>query len=189
MKKSASYTILTLLIVFTCLLAAQVTVRAATITDGYPGYPDQWEGLTTNTVIEFSLDEPVALIGSDPDWVYCVKKASFSGLDIVLSDVACTVEVSDDRKTIKLYPNDLLDGDSLYTYKVVDINFDGGGSDQDFAAYFETGENPVPAFARQLDEADMCDDSEGSLSTNPWCGRCHVDWKIRFPEFFPCISP
>ena len=73
MKKSASYTILTLVMAFTCLLASQVTVHTATITDGYPGYPNQWDGLTTNTIIEISLDEPVALIGNDPDWDYTMN--------------------------------------------------------------------------------------------------------------------
>ena len=114
MKKSDAHTVLTLLLAFVCLLAAQVTVHGATITDGYPGYPNQWEGLTTNTIIEISLDEPVAMIGNQPDMTYCVKKASFSGLDIVLTDVTCDVEASDDRKTIKLYPQALLDGNSLY---------------------------------------------------------------------------
>ena len=90
---------------------------------------------------------------------YCVKKASFSGLDFVFTDVSCEVEVSADRKTIKLFPNDLLGENGLYAYKVININFEGGGSEQDFAEYFETGENPIPVFATQIDEADMCDHS------------------------------
>ena len=80
MKKSASYTILTLVMALICLLVAQVTIYAATITDGHPGYPNQWDGLTTNTIIEISLDEPVALIGNTPDWDYCVKKPPLVGL-------------------------------------------------------------------------------------------------------------
>jgi hypothetical protein len=192
MKKSA-YTILTLIMAFACLLAAQVTVHAAAITDGYPGYPNQWEDLTTNTIIEITLDAPVALTGNPPapDWDYCVTKASFSGLDFVLTDVSCEVEVSADRKTIKLYPNDVLDGSSLYAYKVININFDGGGSEQDVSAYFETGTNPIPVFATQVDEADMCGDNTFPEKTmgqvQPFCGRCHVDWIERFPAFFPCI--
>ena len=190
MRKSASYPILTLLMAFTCLLASQVTVHAATITDGYPGYPNQWDGLTTNTIIEISLDEPIAFIGNDPDWDYCVKKATFSGLDIVLTDVSCEVEVSPDRKTIKLYPNDLLDGNSLYAYKVTSINFDPSGSDQDVAVYFETGDNPIPALALQLDEADLCDHSEEVLTLTPvsvWCARCHENWAAQYPDVWgPC---
>ena len=189
MKKSASYTILTLVMAFTWLLASQVTVNAATITDGYPGDPNQWEGLTTNTIIEISLDEPVALIGNAPDWDYCVKKASFSGLDFVLTDVSCEVEVSDDRKTIKLYPNDLLDENALYAYKVVSINFDPSGSDQDVSAYFETAANPIPVHALQVDEADMCGDQEGKNvdQLQYYCGRCHIKWVELYPSVFPCV--
>ena len=192
MKKSASYTILTLVMAFTCLLVLQVTVNAATITDGYPGDPNQWEGLTTNTIIEISLDEPVALIGNLPDWDYCVKKASFNGLDFVLTDVTCEVEVSADRKTIKLYPNDLLDENGLYAYKVVTINFDPSGSAQDVAAYFETAANPIPVLALQVDEADMCGDTPASAGKELdqlqyYCGRCHYNWVELYPTVFPCV--
>jgi len=190
MKKSA-YTILTLIMAFACLLAAEVTVHAATITDGYPGYPNQWEGLTTNTIIEISLDEEVALVGNPPapDWDYCVQKASFSGLDFVLTDVSCEVEVSADRKTIKLYPNDLLDETSLYAYKVVYINFDAGGSQQNFAEYFDTGQNPIPVLSLQVDEADMCGDQEGKNldQLQYYCGRCHFNWVELYPSVFPCV--
>lgn len=187
MKKSDSHTVLILLLAFVLLLAPHSMVQAATITGGYPGDPNQWEGLTTNTIIELSFDEPVALINNDPDWDYCVKKASFNGLDFVLSDVACTVEVSADRQTIKLYPNDLLDGNSMYAYKVVSINFDGGGSAQDAAAYFETGENPVPALAFQVNEADMCDDEGQDMNPHHvafHCVRCHVEFAIRYPTAY-----
>ena len=192
MKKSASYTILTLVMAFAYLLVAQVTVHAATITDGYPGYPNQWEGLTTNTIIEISLDEPVALIGNAPDWDYCVKKASFNGLDFVLTDVSCQVEVSADRKTIKLYPNDLLGENGLYAYKVVSINFDPSGSAQDVAAYFETAANPIPVLALQVDEADMCGDTPASAGKELdqlqlYCGRCHYNWVELYPTVFPCV--
>jgi len=189
MKKSASYTILTLVMAFAYLLVAQVTVHAATITDGYPGYPNQWEGLTTNTIIEISLDEPVALIGNAPDWDYCVKKASFSGLDFVLTDVSCEVEVSADRKTIKLYPNDVLDENGLYAYKVVTINFDPSGSAQDVAAYFETGGNPIPVLSTQLNEADICGDQQGIpvQQLQYYCGTCHIKWVELYPFSFPCI--
>ena len=189
MKKSDSHTVLTLLLAVVLLLVAHSMVHAATITDGYPGDPNQWEGLTTNTIIEISLDEPVALIGDPaaPDWDYCVKKASFNGLDFVLTDVTCEVEVSADRKTIKLYPNDLLDENGLYAYKVVNINFDGGGSEQNVAEYFETGENPVPALALQVNEADMCDDEGQDMNPHNvafHCVRCHVEFAIRFPTVY-----
>jgi len=189
MKKCDAHTVLTLLLVFVFLLAAQITVHAAAITDGYPGYPNQWEGITTNTIIEISLDEPVALIGNDPDWDYCVKKVSFSGLDFVQTDVICDVEVSADRKTIKLYPQEFLDENGLYAYKVVTINFDPSGSAQDVAAYFETGENPIPAFAIQVDEADMCGDQQGKPvnQLQYYCGRCHIKWVELYPFTFPCI--
>ena len=59
MKKRDSHTILTLIVAVACLLAAQITTHAATITDGYPGYPNQWDGLTTNTMIEITLDSPL----------------------------------------------------------------------------------------------------------------------------------
>jgi len=194
MKKSDSHAVLTLLLAAVFLLGAQSMVQAATITDGYPGYPNQWEGLTTNTIIEISLDEPVALTGDPaaPDWDYCVKKASFSGLDFVLTDVSCEVEVSADRKTIKLYPNDLLDGNSLYSYKVITINFDPSGSAQDVAAYFETGGNPIPALALQVDEADMCGETPASAGKEldqlqNYCVRCHYTWKELYPTVFPCV--
>lgn len=192
MKKSASYTILTLVMAFTCLLASQVTVYTATITDGHPGYPNQWDGLTSNTIIKISLDEPVALIGNAPDWDYCVKKASFSGLDFVMTDVSCEVEVSADRKTIKLYPNDLLDGNSLYAYKIVSINFDPSGSAQDVPAYFETGNNPIPALTLQVDEADMCGETPESAGKEldqlqNYCVRCHYTWLELYPTVFPCV--
>lgn len=189
MKKSDLHTALTFAVVLAFLLAGQITGNAATITDGHPGYPNQWEGLTTNTIIEISLDEPVALIGNAPDWEYCVKKASFSGLDFVLTDVSCEVEVSADRKTIKLYPNELLDENGLYAYKVVSINFDPSGSAQDVAGYFETAANPIPTLALQVDEADMCGDQEGKDldQLQYYCGRCHFKWKELYPTVFPCI--
>ena len=193
MKKSDSHNVLTLLLAAVLLLASHITVNAAAITDSYPGDPNQWEGLTTNTIIEISLDEPVALTGDPavPDWDYCVKKASFNGLDFVQTDVSCEVEVSADRKTIKLYPNDLLDGNSMYAYKVVNINFDGGGSAQDFAEYFETGENPVPVLATQVNEADMCDDEGQDMDPHHiafHCVRCHVEFAIRYPGAYgTCI--
>jgi len=194
MKKSDLHTVLTLLLAVVCLLVPQSIIHAATITDGYPGYPNQWDGLTANTIIEISLDEPVALVGDPaaPDWNYCVKKATFSGLDFILTDVSCEVEVSADRKTIKLYPNDLLDENGLYAYKVVSINFDPSGSAQDVPAYFETGDNPVPALALQVDESDMCGETPESAGKEldqlqNYCVRCHYSWLELYPTVFPCI--
>ena len=186
MRKNDPHTILTIILAVACLIAAETTIHAAMISDGYPGYPNQWEGLTTNTTIEITLDTPVALIGNPPapDMDYCVKKATFSGLDIVLTDVSCEVEVSADQKTIKLFPTDLLEGNGLYAYKINNINFDGGGSQQDVAAYFETGDNPIPALALQLDEADLCDHSGETLGyeqANVWCARCHEAWAAEYP--------
>jgi hypothetical protein len=194
MKKSNLHTALILVVVVSlaCLVGVQVTGNAATITDGHPGYPNQWDGLTTNTIIEISLDEPVALIGGDPtvpDIDYCVKKATFSGLDFVFSDVTCEIEVSADRKTLKLYPTDLLGENDLYAYKVNNINFEGGGSQQDVAAYFATGDNPIPTLALQVDEADMCGDQEDKdlEQLQYYCGRCHFKWIELYPSVFPCV--
>ena len=193
MKKSDSHTVLTLLLAFVLLLAGRVTVHAATITDGYPGDPNQWEGLTSNTIIELTFDEPVAFTGdpAGPDWEYCVKKASFNDLDFVFTDVTCEVEVSPDRKTIKLYPDALLEENALYAYKVVNINFEGGGSAGDFAEYFETGDNPIPVLATQVNEADMCSDEGGDMDPHHisfHCVRCHVEFAIRFPPIYgTCI--
>ena len=191
MKKRDSRTILILMAAVTCLFAAGITLNAvATITDGYPGYPNQWEGMTTNTTIEINLDTPVALIGGDPtapDVDICVKKATFSGLDFVFTDVPCEVEVSADRKTLKLYPTDLLDANEIYSYKVNDINFEGGGSQQEVAGYFETGDNPVPILATQVDEIDLCSDEGGNLLTNKinfWCLTCHIYWQEQYPASY-----
>jgi len=170
------------------VLVFMSTCYGAGITDSYPGYPDTWDGLTTNTIIEIKLDTPVAMIGDppEPDMEYCVKKCEFSGLDFVFTDVSCDVDVSDDRKTIKLYPNELLGENGLFAYKVIDINFEGGGSEQDFAKYFETGDNPTPTFATQIDEIDMCEDDGDLSALKGWCVRCHTDWK----PFIDCtITP
>ena len=192
MKKSDLYTVLTLAVVVVFLVAVGITGNAATITDGHPGYPNQWDGLTTNTIIEITLDEPVATIGDPPapDIDYCVKMATFNGLDFEFTDVSCEVEVSDDRRTIKLFPTDLLDGNGLYAYKINNINFDGGGSQQDVPAYFATGDNPVPPFALTVAEADMCGDQEGKDldQLQYYCGRCHYNWVELYGDVvFPCI--
>ena len=165
-------------IVSACLavLFFSSTIYSASIIDGYPGYPNVFEGLTTNTIIRIELDAPVAMIANLPDIDYCVKKATFTGFDFMFSDVVCDVEVSDDRKTLRLYPEDLLDKDSMYAYKVVDINFDGGGSDNNFDKCYATGSNPIPIFDTVVDEADMCSDSTGSLGWGNYCLRCHTDW-------------
>ena len=191
MKQDKPITIFALLLAIGCLLTAQITIHAASVTDGYPGDPNTWDGLTTNTIIEIKLDTPVEMVGNPPvpDIDYCVKKCEFSGLDFVFTDVSCDVEVSDDRKVIKFYPNDLLGENALFAYKIIDINFEGGSSQQNFANYFETGNNPIPSFATQIDESDMCDDEGGGFTPShiwPWCVRCHTDWK----QFVTCdITP
>ena len=182
MKKDNTGIILAFILAVGYLLTAQITAYTASITDGYPGYPNNWDGLTTNTIIEIKLDNPVAMVGDPPipDMEYCVKKYEFSGLDFVFTDVSCDLEVSADRKTINLYPNDVLDENGLFAYKIIDINLQGGGSQQNFAKYFETGDNPTPAFSTELEESDMCDDEGGDmipLQISNWCYRCHTDWK------------
>jgi len=192
MKKSDFYAGLTLAVVVVFLLALGIRGNAATITDGHPGYPNQWDGLTTNTIIKLSLDARVATTGVPPapDIDYCVQKVTFNGLDFEFTDVSCDVEVSDDRRTIRIYPTDLLDGNGLYAYKINNINFEGGGSQQDVAAYFATGLNPVPPFALTVAEADMCGDQEGKDldKLQYYCGRCHLNWVEEYGDvIFPCI--
>ena len=85
---------------------------AGTITDGYPGYPGTWQGLTTNTITVANLSSPVAMVGNQPDMTYCVKKVSLSGFDLVFTDVTCDVAASDDRMSVMLYPQGLLDTNS-----------------------------------------------------------------------------
>jgi hypothetical protein len=102
----------------------------ASILDSYPGTVET--ELTTNTFMLINLDSPVAMIGNQPDMTYCVKKVSFSisGFDYVItaSDVACDVVASDDRKSVMLYPQALLDNNSKFAYRIENINFQGGGS-------------------------------------------------------------
>ena len=82
-----------------------------------------------------------------------------------------------------------MDENDLYAYKVININFEGGGSQQDVAGYFETGDNPIPPFALQVDEADMCGEQEGKTleQLQYYCGRCHFNWVEEFPSVFPCV--
>ncbi len=44
------------------------------------------------------------------------------------TDVACDVAASDDRKSVTLYPQALLDTSAQYAYRIENINFQGGGS-------------------------------------------------------------
>jgi len=196
MKKNLKPTIMTVMVALAVLFTARLAVlHAATVTDSYPGYPNRWEGMTTNTIIELKLDTPVALVGTAPDIQYCVKKATFNGLDFVFTDVSSEVDVSADRKTITIHPADVLGQNGIYAYKVTNINFEGGGSQQNVAEYFETGNNPIPAFATQVNETvlpsppyetplDMCTDEGGNLLTNKinyWCVRCHTDYITLYP--------
>jgi len=189
MKKNDVTTIMTVMVAAAWLFTTQVSIYAATITDSYPGHPNQWEGLTTNTIIKITLDAPVAMVGDPPapDILYCVKKAAFNGLDFVFTDVACAVDVSADRKIITLYPSNVLGENSMYAYKLENVNFEGGGSAQNIAEYFETGGNPAPVFATQLNEADMCDHSGEHLTyqyVSVWCARCHEDWAAEYPAYW-----
>ena len=104
-------------------------VYGASITSGYPGSPGVWTGLTTNTLMIIDLDAPVAMVGTQPDMTHCVKKLSgFNGFDYVFTDVACDAAAADDRMSVALYPQALLDTSAQYAYNVVNINFQGGGS-------------------------------------------------------------
>ncbi len=182
MKKYNPRIIAVLVLTVGFILTVQVSLHAATITGSYPGYPGTWEGLTTNTTIEIALDTAVAMVGPAPDITYCVKKAELSGLDFVFTDVPCTVDVSADRKTIILYPNDMLGANGMYAYKIETINFEGGGAEQDYARYFESGDNPIPQqFALEVDAAAMCSDE---AVYDYYCVRCHTDYVDLYPFIY-----
>ncbi|MEI6125972.1 MAG: hypothetical protein WCQ99_05385 [Pseudomonadota bacterium] len=152
----------------------------ASILSGYPGYPNTWSGLTNNTIIDIGLDSPVAMIGTQPDISYCVKKLTISGFDYVINDVACDAAASDDRKTVSIYPIQLLDTNAQYAYKIDGVNFQGGGTAQNFSKSYVTGNNPtIPPFYT-VAEFDTCTDYnyEGGfngVSGANYCFRCHVD--------------
>ena len=141
-------------------------------------------GLTTNTIMLINLDSPVAMIGNQPDIAYCVKtnvSLSFSGFDYTITsdDVPCDVAASDDRKSVMLYPQALLDTSSRYAYKVVSLNFQGGGSAQNFSQCYATGNNPVITPALSVQEANQCTDYNyaggfNGMSGGNYCFRCHV---------------
>lgn len=163
------------------MLAAGMS--AANITGEYPGHPSDWEGMTTNTIIKIDLDKPVAMNGALPDMGYTVKKAAFDGFDFVAADVPCDVEVSDDRMTIRLYPQSLLEQGSFYAYKLEWIAF-GDGTEQESTQCYSTGSNPAQVLNTTVSEADMCDDSDASLIWGGWCKRCHLGYE----PFFPCVQ-
>jgi hypothetical protein len=168
--------ILPLLFMFPCF--------GASILDGYPvALGPSGTGLTTNTIMLIDLDSPVAMIGNQPDMTYCVKKVSFSisGFDynITSSDVACDVAASDDRKSVMLYPQALLADSSQYSYRIENINFQGGGSAGHFSQCYATGNNPVIPLANSAKEASLCTDYnyEGGfngVSGGNYCFKCHV---------------
>lgn len=159
-------------------------VYSASITSGYPGYPGVWDGLTTNTIMVINLDTRVAMVGTQPDMTYCVKKLSFNGFDYLLTDVTCDVAAADDRLSITLYPQELLATNSpnapiIYAYKIVNINFEGGFSAQNFSRCYLTGTNPIIAPNDQVDEAALCNDYNNPdgynfFSVGNFCFKCHV---------------
>jgi len=147
------------------------------ILDGYPG----GTGLTTNTIMLINLDSPVAMTGNQPDMAYCVKKVSFSisGFDYIINnaDVPCDVAASDDRKSVRLYPQALLDTSAQYAYRIENVNFQGGGSAGHFSKCYATGNNPVILPANSVSEANLCTDYNyffNGLSAGNWCFKCHV---------------
>ena len=158
--------ILPLLFIFTCF--------GASILDGYP---ITGTGLTSNTVMRINLDSPVAMSGNQPDMTYCVKKITFSGFDYVFTDVTCDVAAADDRLSVTLYPQALLDTDAQYAYRIENINFQGGGSDGHFSQCYATGNNPVVPPAKSVAEASLCTDYNylyNGMSMGSHCYRCHV---------------
>jgi hypothetical protein len=110
---------------------------------------------------------------------YCVKKLSFDGFNYVFTDVICDAAASDDRKSVRLYPKALLDTSSKYAYKVVSINFQGGGSAQNFSQCYATGDNPLIPLANSATAANLCTDLNyvGGFNGNAggnFCFKCHV---------------
>jgi hypothetical protein len=150
------------------------------ILDGYPS----GTGLTGNTVMRINLDSPVAMIGNQPDMTYCVKKLvsfSISGFDYIINnaDVPCDVAASDDRLSVTLYPQALLDISAQYAYRIENINFQGGGSAGHFSQCYATGNNPLIPLANSVAQADLCTDYNYEGGGNYWAGgnfcfRCHV---------------
>ena len=179
LSKSTPRVVLILTVFMVVFTAA---TSSAGITGGYPGYPKTWEGMTTNTIIRIDLDKPVSLSGGQPDMDYTVKKAAFDGFDFISVEVICDVEVSDDRKTIRLYPQGLLEKDSFYAYKIERIAFEGG-TEQNYTQCYATGSNPPQFLNAFVSEADICDDRVASFSEGSWCGRCHGEWE----EEFSCV--
>jgi len=168
-------------------------VYGASIISGYPGAPGVVNGLTTNTLMIIDLDAPVAMVGNQPDMTYCVKKLSgFSGFDYVFTDVACDAAAADDRKSVALYPQALLDTSAQYAYNVVNINFQGGGSVQNFSKCYVTGTNPIIApLPPAVNEADLCTDYNyvggfNGISGGNYCFKCHVGGytKVGLWDFF-----
>jgi hypothetical protein len=171
-----------ILVMQVLLVMLMVGASFADVTDGYPGYPNAWEGMTTNTIIRIDLDRSVAMSDGQPDMDYAVKKAAFDGFDFITTEVVCDVEVSDDLKTIRLYPQGLLEKDSFYAYKLERIAF-ADGTEQEYIQCYATGSNPAQFLNTLVSEIDMCDDSSSDLAWASWCGKCHEEWE----SYFPCV--
>ena len=186
--------ILPLLFMFPCF--------GASIQDSYPG----GTGLTTNTLMLINLDSPVAMIGNQPDMTYCVKKVSFSisGFDYIINnaDVPCDAAASDDRKSVTLYPQALLDTSAQYAYRIENINFQGGGSAGHFSQCYATGNNPLIPLANTAAEATLCTDynyiggTTNLLVPGNFCFKCHVGgytiidtWENIVGTYGPVVYP
>ena len=154
---------------------------------GAPGYSGVWNGLTTNTDMLITLDSAVAMVGTQPDMTYCVKKLKIDvatqGFDYSFTDVTCDAAASDDRKSVRLYPKALLDINSPYAYKVASLNFQGGGSAQNFSQCYLTGNNPVIPPGNSVAQASLCTDYNYSefnlISGGNYCFKCHVNGYVR----------
>ena len=179
------------------------------ILDGYPS----GTGLTGNTVMRINLDSSVAMSGTQPQMTYCVKKLvsfSISGFDYIINnaDVPCDVAASDDRLSVTLYPQALLDTSAQYAYRIENINFQGGGSAGHFSQCYATGNNPVIPLANSEIEANLCTDYNYEYGYNPmfWstatssqgnsCYKCHVNeyttllpWEATVGDYGPIGIP
>lgn len=182
------------------MLALISPVYGASITSGYPGSPGPWTGLTTNTLMIITLDAPVAMVGIQPDMTYCVKKLSgFNGFDYVFTDVSCDAAAADDRLSVNLYPQELLDTSAQYAYNVININFQGGGSAQNFSQCYLTGNNPIISPTYAVQEANQCTDYNyiggfNLMAGGNYCFKCHPGgytkvgpWSVSLP--LPTCTP
>ena len=93
-----------------------------------------------------------------------------------------------------LYPQSLLDTSSRYAYKIASLNFQGGGSAQNFSQCYLTGNNPVVPLANTVAEASLCTDYNNpnfnGIGGGNYCYKCHIGGQsLGGPIFDPDLFP